>query len=44
MHGENVIIFGADMNSSLHDDDEDKDALILGQGAALGLGDTTLAV
>ena len=42
MHGENVIIFGADMKSSVHVYDKNKDVLILGQGTAQGLDDTTL--
>ena len=40
--GENVIIFGADMSSSGHIDNESKDILILGEGLTQGLGDTTL--
>ena len=38
----NVIIFGADMNSSLHVDNKNKDILILGEGPAKELDDTTL--
>ena len=34
--------FGADMKSSAHVDDKNKDVLILGQGTAQGLDDTTL--
>ena len=30
--GQNVIIFGADMNSSIHIDNKGKDILILGLG------------
>ena len=40
--GENVIIFGADMSSSVHIDNESKDILILGEGLTQGLDDTTL--
>ena len=38
----NVIIFGADMSSSVHVDNEGKDILILGKGTAQGLNDTML--
>ena len=38
----NVIILGADMNSSLHVDNKNKDIVILGEGPTQGLGDTTL--
>ena len=38
----NVIIFGADMSSSVHVDNKGKDILILGQGSTQGLDDTTL--
>ena len=37
----NVIIFGADMSSSVHIDDKRKDALILGEGPTPGLDVTT---
>ena len=40
--GENVIIFGADMGSSVHIDDKNKDTLILGEGPTQGLDDTTV--
>ena len=38
----NVIIFGADMNSSVHIGKKGKDILILGHGLTQGLDDTTL--
>ena len=38
--GRNVIIFGADMSSSVHIDDKNKDILILGEGPTQGLDDT----
>ena len=40
--GKNVIIFGADMSSSVHIDNKNKDILILVEGSTQGLGDTTL--
>ena len=40
--GKNVIIFGAEMSLSAHIDDKNKDILILGEGPAQGLDDTTL--
>ena len=40
--GKNVIIFGADMSSSVHIDNKNKDILILGEGPTQGLDDTTL--
>ena len=40
--GKNVIIFWADMNSSVHIDNENKNILILGYGSTQGLDDTTL--
>ena len=40
--GRNVIIFGADMSSSVHVDNKSKDILILGEGPTQGLDDTTL--
>ena len=40
--GKNVIIFGADMNSSVHIDNKFKDILILGEGSIQGLEDTIL--
>ena len=39
--GKNVIILGADMNSSMH---IDKDILILGEGLTQGLYETTLII
>ena len=40
--GKNVIIFGADMSSSVHIDNKYKDILILGEGSTQGLDDTIL--
>ena len=40
--GKNVIIFGADMNSSVHIDNKNKDISILGEEPTKGLHDTTL--
>ena len=40
--GKNVIIFGADMSSSVHIDNKTKAILILGEGPTQGLDDTTL--
>ena len=40
--GKYVIIFGADVGSSVHIDNKDKDILILGEEATQGLDDTTL--
>ena len=40
--GKNVIIFGADMSSSVHIDNKEKDILILGEEPTQGLDDTTL--
>ena len=40
--GENVIIFEADMSSSVHIHNENKDILILSEGPTKRLGDTTL--
>ena len=40
--GKNVIIFEADMSSSVHIDNEGKDILILDEGATQGLDDTRL--
>ena len=40
--GQNVIIFGVDMNSSMHVDNKGKDILILGKGATQGLGKHSL--
>ena len=39
--GKNEIIFGADMRSSVHINNKNKDNLILGEGPAQGLDDTT---
>ena len=41
-YGKNVIIFGADMSSSVHVDNKGKDILILGEGPTQGLDDTKL--
>ena len=38
----NVIIFGADMSSSVHIDNKNKIILIIDEGATPGLDDTTL--
>ena len=38
----NVIIFGADMSSSVHVDNKGKDILILGERPTQGLDDATL--
>ena len=40
--GKNVIISGADMNSSVHIDNKSKNILILGEGPTQVLDDTTL--
>ena len=40
--GENIIIFGVDMSSSVHTDNKKKDTLILGKGSTQGLDDITL--
>ena len=40
--GKNVIIFGADMSSSVHIENKNKDVLTLGEGPTQGLDDTTL--
>ena len=40
--GENVIVFGADMTSSVHANNKAKNILILGEGFTQGLEDTTL--
>ena len=40
-NGQNVIIFGVDMNSSVHVD-KGKDILILGKGPTQGLGEHSL--
>ena len=41
--GRNVIIFGVEMNSSLHIDNKGKDILILGKGPTQGLGEHSLS-
>ena len=41
--GKNVIIFGVDMNSSVHIDNKGKDILILGKGTTQGLNHTLTA-
>ena len=41
-YGKNVIIFGADMSSSVHVDNKGKDILILGEGPTHGLYDITV--
>ena len=38
----NAIIFGADVRSSVHTDNNGKDTLIRGEGSTQGLDDTTL--
>ena len=40
--GQNVMIFGADMSSSVHVDNKGKDILILGSGPTQGLGKHSL--
>ena len=40
--GQNIIIFGADMNSSIHIDNKGKDRLILGIGPTQLLGENSL--
>ena len=40
--GQNLIIFGVDMSSSIHVDNKKKDILILGEGPTQGLHSTTL--
>ena len=40
--GKNVIIFGADLSSSVHVGNKRKDVLILVEGLTQGLDDTTL--
>ena len=41
--GQNVIIFGVDMSSSVHVDNKKKDILILGKGLTQGLEHTLTA-
>ena len=38
-YGQNIIIFGVDMYSSIHIDNKGKDILILGKGPMQGLGE-----
>ena len=38
--GQNVLIFGADMSSSMHIDNKKKDKLVLGRGPMQGLEST----
>ena len=40
--GKNVIIFGADMSSSVHVDNKSKDIVILGERPTQELDDSTL--
>ena len=40
--GQNIIIFGADMNSSIHIDNKGKDILIVGKGPTQGLDEHSL--
>ena len=40
--GQNIKIFWADMNSSIHIDNKGKDILILGKGPTRGLGEHLL--
>ena len=40
--GQNVIIFGADMSSSVHANSKTINILVLGEGVTEGLDDTTL--
>ena len=42
-YGQNVIIFGVDMSSSIHIDNKKKDILILGRGPIQGLESTLTA-
>ena len=42
-YGKNIIIFGADMSSSIHVDNKRKDILTFGQKPTQRLDDTTLA-
>ena len=41
-YGKNVIISGADMNSSVHVDNKGRDILVLGEVPTQGLDDMTL--
>ena len=40
--GQNVIIFGVDMSSSIHIDNKGKDILVLGVGPTQGLGENSI--
>ena len=40
--GQNVIIFGEDMSSSVHADNKTKNILVLGKGFTQGLDNTTI--
>ena len=40
--GKNVIIFGADMSSSVHVNNKKKDILVLGEGPSQGIDNTTI--
>ena len=42
MHGKKCHFFGADMSSSVHVDNKNKDILILGEGPTQRLDDSTL--
>ena len=41
--GHNVLIFGADMSTSIHIDDKKKDILVTGRGPTQGLESTLTA-
>ena len=41
--GQNVLIFGADMSSSVHIDNKKNDILVLGRGSMQGLESTLIA-
>ena len=41
--GQNILIFGADMSSSVHDDNKKKDILVLGKGPTQRLEHTLTA-
>ena len=41
--GQNVLIFGADMSTSIHIDNKEKDILVLGRGPMQGLESTLIA-
>ena len=40
--GKNIIIFGVDMSSSVHDNNKNKDIIILGKGQTKGSDNTSL--